>query len=66
MDLPLSSTTSMSQNGGGIVSNVHLVHAPQWLPRTPGMAVGLTDHVWTFLELLTTKFAPILKQSISG
>lgn len=27
--------------------------------RTPGMAAGLTDHVWTFRELLTAKFEPI-------
>src|SRR5437588_4228900 len=32
---------------------------PQGLPRTPGMAAGLTDHVWTFRELLTAKFEPI-------
>lgn len=24
-----------------------------WLPRTPAMAAGLTDHIWTFKELLT-------------
>jgi len=28
----------------------------KWTPRTPGMAAGLTDHVWTFRELLTVKF----------
>ena len=39
---------------------------PKWQPRTPGMAAGLTDHVWTFRELLTVKFEPILNQSISG
>ena len=39
---------------------------PKWQPRTPGMAAGLTDHVWTFRELLTAKFEPILYQSISG
>ena len=26
----------------------------RWLPRTPAMAAGLTDHVWTVKELLTT------------
>ena len=31
----------------------------KWQPRTPGMAAGLTDHVWTFRELLTAKFEPI-------
>jgi IS1 family transposase/transposase-like protein len=34
--------------------------------RTPSMAAGLTDHVWTFRELLTAKFEPIHFQSISG
>ena len=42
-----------------------LIH-PRWQQRTPGMAAGLTDHVWTFRELLTAKFEPILNQSISG
>ena len=28
-----------------------------WIQKTPGMAAGLTDHVWTFRELLTYKFA---------
>jgi transposase-like protein len=39
---------------------------PKWQARTPGMAAGLTDHIWTFRELLTAKFEPILNQSISG
>jgi len=39
---------------------------PKWHQRTPGMAAGLTDHMWTFRELLTAKFEPILNQSISG
>ena len=38
----------------------------KWQARTPGMAAGLTDHVWTFRELLIAKFEPILNQSISG
>jgi hypothetical protein len=25
----------------------------RWLPRTPAMASGLTDHIWTVKELLT-------------
>lgn len=29
----------------------------QWRPQTPAMAAGLTDHVWTFRELLTVKLA---------
>ncbi len=28
----------------------------KWAARTPGMAAGLTDHVWSFRELLTAKF----------
>ena len=39
---------------------------PKWLHRTPGMAAGLTDHVWTFRELLTAKFEPVHNQSSSG
>ncbi len=39
---------------------------PKWRHRTPGMAAGLTDHVWTFRELLTAKFEPIHNQSNSG
>jgi IS1 family transposase/transposase-like protein len=39
---------------------------PKWQHRTPGMAAGLTDHVWTFRELLTAKFEPIHDQSGSG
>jgi IS1 family transposase/transposase-like protein len=39
---------------------------PKWCHRTPGMAAGLTDHVWSFRELLTAKFEPIHNQSGSG
>ncbi len=39
---------------------------PKWHHRTLGMAAGLTDHVWTFRELLTAKFEPIHNQSGSG
>jgi IS1 family transposase/transposase-like protein len=39
---------------------------PKWRRRTPGMAAGLTDHVWTFRELLTAKFEPLHNQSGSG
>ena len=38
---------------------------PRWQERTPAMAAGLTDHVWTFRELLTAKFEPLDSQSIS-
>jgi IS1 family transposase/transposase-like protein len=37
----------------------------RWQERTPAMAAGLTDHVWTFRELLTAKFEPLESQSIS-
>ncbi len=26
----------------------------RWIPRTPAMAAGLTDHIWTVKEILTT------------
>lgn len=39
---------------------------PKWRHRTPGMAAGLTEHVWTFRELLTAKFEPLHNQSSSG
>lgn len=39
---------------------------PKWMPRTPAMAAGITDHVWSFRELLTAKFEPLQNQSISG
>ena len=39
---------------------------PKWRRQTPGMAAGLTDHVWTFRELLTAKFEPVHNQSSSG
>jgi IS1 family transposase/transposase-like protein len=39
---------------------------PRWQERAPAMAAGLTDHVWTFRELLTAKFEPLDSQSISG
>ena len=30
----------------------------QWQPRTPAMAAGLTDHVWTLEELLSFRVPP--------
>ena len=39
---------------------------PRWQERTPAMAAGVTEHVWTFRELLTVKFEPLDSQSISG
>jgi len=38
---------------------------PRWRERTPAMAAGLTDHVWTFRELLTATCEPLDSQSIS-
>jgi hypothetical protein len=45
--------------------NFHRAHLALWLPladgvrryhhRSPAMALGLTDHRWSFLELLTTR-----------
>jgi len=31
----------------------------KYLPMTPAVASGLTDHVWTFRELLTAKFGAV-------
>jgi hypothetical protein len=39
---------------------------PRWRQQTPAMAAGMTDHVWTFRELLTVKFKPLNSQSIRG
>jgi hypothetical protein len=30
----------------------------RWLPRSPAMAAGLTDHIWTVKELLLTTVLP--------
>jgi hypothetical protein len=37
-----------------------LFNDPQrrWQPRTPAMAAGLTDHIWTVKELFTTVVSP--------
>ena len=43
----------------------HGAMRPRWQERTPAMAAGLTDHVWTFREFLTAKFEPLESQSIS-
>jgi hypothetical protein len=32
--------------------------AKQWQPRTPAMAAGLTDHVWTLREILLFRVPP--------
>src|SRR5712664_268999 len=38
---------------------------PRWRECTPALAAGLTDHVWTFRELLTATFEPLDSPSIS-
>jgi IS1 family transposase len=47
-----------SEVAGGLIR-------PKWVHRTPGMAAGVTDHIWTFRELLTVKFETIHYQSVS-
>ena len=42
----------------------HGAICPRWRECTPAMAAGLTDHAWTFRELLTAKFEPLEFQSI--
>ena len=32
--------------------------AQQWRPRTPAMAAGLTDHIWTLREVLRFRVPP--------
>jgi hypothetical protein len=32
--------------------------AKQWRPRTPAMAAGLTDHVWSLREVLLYRVPP--------
>src|SRR5438270_4243289 len=36
-----------------------------WQPRSPAMAAGLTDHIWTIKELLMMVVAPGPSQSAS-
>ncbi len=40
-------------NGSGSVK--------RWQPRTPAMAAGLTDHVWTLREVLLFRVPPWLQ-----
>lgn len=35
----------------------------RWLPRTPAMAAGLTEHIWTVKELLTTLPIPTVSNT---
>jgi IS1 family transposase/transposase-like protein len=46
--MPLSQT--QPTNGSG--------SAKRWQPRTPAMAAGLTDHVWTLREMLLFRVPP--------
>ena len=32
--------------------------AKRWQPRTPAMAAGLTEHVWTLREVLLCRVPP--------
>ena len=34
------------------------IHARKWQQRTPAMAAGLTDHIWTLEELLSYRILP--------
>jgi len=38
------------------INETHNPFEQRWTQKTPGMAAGITDHVWTFRELLTVKF----------
>jgi IS1 family transposase len=42
-----------SYNFGWPVRTLRVKVGGRWEPRTPGMAAGLTDHVWTLTEWLT-------------
>jgi hypothetical protein len=48
--LRLSLPQSLPTNGSG--------SAKRWRPRTPAMAAGLTDHVWTLREVLLFRVPP--------
>ena len=37
-----------------------------WQQRSPAMASGLTDHIWTVKELLKTVVPPIAQQHLTG
>ena len=38
---------------------------PRWRQRTPAMAAGVTDHVWTCRALLTAPFEPLASHRLS-
>ncbi len=33
--------------------------AKKWQPRTPAMAAGIPDHIWTMQELLSYRVSPL-------
>jgi len=35
-----------------------IIHGHKWIPRTPAIAAGLTDHRWTVQELLSFHVPP--------
>jgi len=37
-------------------------HGRKWQLRTPAMAAGLTDHVWTLDELLSYRLPPLMDE----
>jgi hypothetical protein len=39
---------------------------PKYDQRTPALAAGLTDHIWSFWELLTAKLPAHHSQRTSG
>lgn len=38
----------------------------RWLPQTPAMAAGLTDHLWSLRQLLFAVPLPVPLQLLSG
>jgi hypothetical protein len=42
------------------VEQVDRSASARWQHRTPAMAAGLTDHIWTLKQLLTTVFVPLV------
>jgi len=38
----------------------------RWVPRTPAMAAGITDHRWSILELLSYRVSPLLLEASEG
>ena len=55
------------RQGYGVINldNFNPYYDPKrkWKKRTPAMASGLTDHIWTIKELLTTVAPPVLNNT---